>query len=918
MLSPFCRSTAKEYMPSHFNTGNLILANLKTVIHPWSDIFFRSDILKMRLQFHRPICWSIFSLCISLNAFADERSSTQKIDREMATSSADIRNNRSRPVLTVTKSIQGHNEQEAEAMGEEELRSSKQIAFAGGPSYALKIGQKLASDITKTENNKNESTLTESNRTRSQYEQEVEAIAEAGLRSGEQVAMAKPLSPKLKMGRELVTPIAKTEDYKKPVFIEADLIQGYSELEIEGIGNAELRSGDQVITANRMKYFQNTDDIEVEGDVRVERGGNVLEGSRLKMNLESKIGQIDQPQFSLRDGSSRGSANIVLLEGEGRYRFRQAYYTTCPEGNEDWIIQADDLELNDNEKIGTGRHAKLTFLGVPIAYTPWFDFSYSGERKSGFLAPTYGSNSKTGFDVSLPFYWNIAPNLDATFKARGMTKRGIMANTEIRYLTSDLSGNLIFDILPNDLEAEPVEKKTRYRVQFAHNQYLGRGWSARLNYSKVSDDTFFTDLGKGLKATSRTNLLQQGLVSYKGSLGQDGTLSFRANVQRYQTLQDPVNPIDPPYKRLPEIVLEATQLNVFGTDLSFSGSWTDFNHIFKLDGKRYTLYPNVSIPLRNRFGYLKPKIGVHHTGYDLEFDPLAPLSNKNPDRTLPLVSLDSGATFDRAITLGGEQFTQTIEPRFFYLYVPHENQDLLPNFDSDNMDFSFARMFTENRFSGSDRINDANRITLALTSRLIDSDTGIERLRVAIGQRLNIESPRIKIIKPDQLNTNPDFIAEISGRITPSISANATLQFDQSKLRNEIVRSTISYRPETGKVINLGYRYTRGVLEQTDISAHWPLPLFKRWQGVGRLNYSLRDNQILEGLAGLEYNACCWTARFVLQHLATSTTTTNTTFFFQLQLNGLLEIGSDPIKVLQRSIPGYTKTSDQNDQLELR
>ena len=905
-------------MPSHFKTGNPILANLKTVIHPCTDIFSRLDILKMRLQFHRPTCWCIFSLCISLNALADERLSTHKIDHEMAAPPADIRNNRSRPELTITKSIHVHNEKETEAMGEKELRSNKQTAFASGPSYTLKIGRNLASDITKTENNKNKSILVESKRSRDLYEQEAEAIAEAGLRSSEQVAFAKPLLPTLKMGRELVTPIAKTENNKKPVFIKADFIQGYAELEIEGIGNAELRSGDQVITANRMKYFQNTDDIEVEGNVRIERRGDVLEGSRLKMNLESKIGQMYQPHFSLRGGSSRGSAKIVLIEGEGRYRFRQAYYTTCPEGNEDWIIQADDLELNDNEKIGTGRNAKLTFLGVPIAYTPWFDFSYSGERKSGFLAPTYGSNSKTGFDVSLPFYWNIAPNLDMTFKARGMTKRGIMANTETRYLTSDLSGNLIFDILPNDLEAEPAEKKTRYRVQFAHIQDLGRGWSARLNYSRVSDDTFFTDLGKGLKATSRTNLLQQGLLSYKGSLGPDGTLSFRANVQQYQTLQDPVNPIVPPYKRLPEVTLEATQLNVFGTDLSFSGSWTDFSHPLKVSGKRYTLFPNISIPLRNRFGYLKPKIGVHHTGYDLDFNPFVPLSNKSPDRTLPLISLDSGATFDREITLGGEQFTQTIEPRFFYLYVPYEDQDLLPNFDSDNMDFSFSRMFTENRFSGNDRINDANRITMALTSRLIDSDTGMERLRVAIGQRVNIDSPRIKIVKPDQLNKNPDFIAEISGRITRSISANATLQFDQSKLQNEIVRSTISYRPETGKVINLGYRYTRGVLEQTDISAHWPLPLFKRWQGVGRLNYSLKDNQILEGLAGLEYNACCWTASFVLQHLATSTTTTNTTFFFQLQLNGLLEIGSDPLKVLQRSIPGYTKTSDQNNQLELR
>lgn len=208
---------------------------------------------------------------------------------------------------------------------------------------------------------------------------------------------------------------------------------------------------------------------------------------------------------------------------------------------------------------------------------------------------------------------------------------------------------------------------------------------------------------------------------------------------------------------------------------------------------------------------------------------------------------------------------------------------------------------------------------MALTSRLVESDTGIERFRVAIGKRVHLENRRVVLpIRGEFNNKNSDLIAEISGQITRSISTNTSIQFDTSKTKTQVLRSTMSYRPETGKVINLGYRYTRGVLEQTDISAHWPLPLLKRWHGVGRLNYSLRDSQILEGLAGLEYNACCWTARFVLQHLATSTTTTNTTFFFQLQLNGLLEIGSDPLKVLLRSIPGYTKTSDQNNQLELR
>ncbi len=868
----------------------------------------------MRLQFYRPVCWSVFLLCISFNAPADERSSTQIIDSETATSPSKKRNLKRKPILTLTKSLQNHSEFEAESIGKKELRSNKHTAFDGIPLSKQNIRQDLALNSVKNENQKNQYSFAESKHIQNQSVRELESIAGSELRNGEQIALMKPLSPKLKIGREIVAPIARTENNEKPVFIEADLIQGHNELEVEGIGNAELRSDDQIITADRMKYFQETDDIEVEGDVRVEQQGDIIEGSRLKMNLESKTGQMDNPNYQLKDGSSRGGAKTVLIEGEGLYRFRQARYTTCPEGNEDWIVEADDLEMDDKDKTGTARSAKLKFLGLPIGYTPWGNFSYSGERKTGLLAPIYSTNGRTGLDVSIPFYWNIAPNIDATFKARAMSKRGIMANNEFRYLTKDIKGNLIFDILPDDLRTD----QNRNRVQFMHDQKLGKGWRTRLDFNRVSDDAFFRDLGKGLKVTSRTNLLQQGLVAYNSSLGKNGTISFSTQVQKFQTIQDPVIAIVTPYRRLPQVLLEATQRNVLGADLSFSGSWTDFDHHTLVGGKRYTIFSNVSVPLQNSFGFIKPKVGVHHTGYNLNSSTAT--SKKNLNRTLPIMSLDSGVTFDRETKLNGERFTQTIEPRLHYVYIPFDNQSLLPNFDSAQQDFSFARLFTENRFSGNDRINDANRVTMALTSRLIESDTGIERIRIAVGQQLHLRKRRVTLTLPQQTNiNNPDFIVALSGQITPTLSTNTTMQFDQSKIRTEVIRSMVSYQPELGKVINLGYRFTRGVLEQTDISGQWSIA--KRWQGVGRLNYSLRNSNVLEGLAGIEYNACCWTARFVAQRLRTSTTRTNTTFYIQLELGGLLQIGSNPLRILQRSIPGYTNVDgqvNQYDDLELR
>lgn len=870
----------------------------------------------MRLQFYRPVCWSIFLLCIFLNAHADERSSAQIIDIAEEVSSEVNKNKRNEPVLTINRNLQNqnHSEFEIESLGKEDLRSNKHAAFADTPLPKQGMRKNLALISGENKIQKNQFTFNESKHIQNQNIQELESIAGSGLRDGEQIAMMKPQLPRLKSGRGMVAPIAKTENTERPVFIEADLIQGHNELEVEGIGNAELRSGDQIITADRMKYHQNTDDIEVDGSVRVEQQGDVIEGSRLKMNLESKTGQMDNPSYLLKDGSSRGGAKTVLIEGEGLYRFKNARYTTCPEGNEDWIVEANDLEMDDNKKTGTARGAKLKFLGLPIGYTPWGNFSYSGERKTGLLAPIYSTNGRTGLDVSIPFYWNIAPNFDATFKARAMSKRGIMVNNEFRYLTKNMRGNIIFDILPDDLKTD----ENRNRVQFMHDQKLGKGWSTRLDFNRVSDDAFFRDLGKGLKVTSRTNLLQQGLVAYNNSLGKDGTISFSTQVQKFQTIQDPVVTIVKPYKRLPQVLLEATQRNVLGADLSFSGSWADFDHPTLADGKRYTLFPNVSVPLQNSFGFINPKVGVHHTGYNLNSSATA--SKKNPNRTLPIMSLDSGVTFDRETRLIGERFTHTIEPRLYYVYIPFDNQNLLPNFDSAEQDFSFARLFTENRFSGNDRINDANRVTMALTSRLIDSDTGVERIRIAVGQQLHLRKRRVRLTLPQQTKiNNPDFIVALSGQISPTLSTDTTVQLDQSKARTEVIRSSISYQPELGKVVNLGYRFTRGVLEQTDISGQWSIA--KRWQGVGRLNYSIRDSRMLEGLAGIEYNACCWTARFVVQRLRTSTTRTNTTFYLQLELGGLLQIGSNPLRILQRSIPGYANIDGQENQyddLELR
>ena len=691
---------------------------------------------------------------------------------------------------------------------------------------------------------------------------------------------------------------------KKPIYIEADYIDGsYGEV-IEAFGDARISCGDTMITADHMKLFQNTNEAEAKNNVRVEKPGDVLEGSFLKYNLDADTGHMNDPSYQKKDGEGRGTGELLLFEGEDNYRLKKGSYTTCPEGNNDWYIRASDLKIDNDKQVGTARNVSIRFKDVPILYFPWLDFSFSGRRKSGMLAPIFGNTARSGVDLAVPFYLNIAPNIDATITPRAMSKRGLMLNNEIRYLGDSLTGQVQFDVLPNDISRSKDESQTRYGVSFTHNQYLGRGWQGNLAYNRVSDDRYFRDISSNMATTSLRNLLQQATASYHGALGAGGSLNMSVMAQRFQTLQDPLAPFQSPYKRLPQLTMNAIQRNVAGMDLNLNTSWTNFAHDSLNDGHRFTMFPSVSVPLRNAFGYVTPKVGVHYTRYDLSS--AVETGGNTPDRILPILSLDSGVVFDRNIAVRGERFTQTLEPRAFYVYIPYTRQSFLPNFDSAESDFSFAQMLTENRFSGSDRINDANQVTLALTSRLIEPETGIERFRVAIGQQFRFQNRRVFIDEQQQITSSrADFIAAFSGRISSTISTDTNWQFDEQLMRTEKIRTGISYQPEHGKVMNIGYRFTRDILEQVDTSIQWPFT--PKLNGVARINYSLQDDELLAGLFGFEYRACCWALRLVAQRFTTATRRTSTAVFVQLELNGLMRIGTNPLRVLQESIPGYSR-----------
>lgn len=695
--------------------------------------------------------------------------------------------------------------------------------------------------------------------------------------------------------------------------IDAMRLEIYLDKEMRAFGDAEIRRDGQVISGDRIDYNTINQEIHATGNVRVKQGDIVAEGSELRLKMEEREGEMTAPIFHMgsEDGKkSRGSASTILFEGPSRERLKSARYTTCEDGRDDWYLRAGELEIDHHAEVATATHASVEFKGIPILYTPWIDFPFKDQRKSGFLSPTFGSTTRSGFEFMLPYYWNIAPNMDATIAPRYLGKRGMQLQGEFRYLDPAYQGIDLVEFLPSDDQTGA----NRFYVNLKHNHAFGNGWSGSLQFERVSDNQYFSDLSTRVAITSRVNLPQQATLRYDGT-----NWHFAALAQQYQTLDEHSYP----YQRLPQLTLSG--LEYYGPfNAALTGEFVRFdkdsNAPESVTGNRFTLYPSLSLPMMRSYGYLTPKLGIHYTRYDLGGntafinDRGLPDTYQSETRVLPIFSVDSGLYFDRDMRVVKNRYTQTLEPRLYYVYIPNQNQSRLPIFDTGYSDINLATIFSENQFSGGDRINDANQVTLGLTTRLIDQKTGAQRLAATIAERFYFKDQNVVMPgSAPRTGMRSDLLAALNVNLLNHWYADVAWQYNADTGLTEKSNISTRYQPEPGKVLNMAYRYTRNSLEQIDLSTQWPLG--GNWYGLGRLNYSLRDNPPTdrrgpaEYLAGLEYDAGCWQGRAVLHRLATATANSNYALFFQLELGGLSKIGSNPLDVLKRNIPGYTSTS---------
>ncbi len=719
-------------------------------------------------------------------------------------------------------------------------------------------------------------------------------------------AKPKPLPAPKPAVQSVPTPLS---DENAPTLIAADHIRGVTDLQTDAEGRAELVRPRTSIAADRLTYLHPDDEVVATGNVRVTRDQDVVTGPRLQLRVEENIGHMDTPAYTItrppKAGTLReattgsGEADLIKFQGENHYRLENATYSTCGPSNPDWYARMNELTLDYDSEVGVARNATLVFKGVPMLYTPWLEFSLNNQRKSGFLAPTIGGSSRTGTEIAVPYYWNIAPNRDATITPRLMGRRGLLLGSEFRYLEPTYFGTAQAEYLPKD----NVTGQSRNHYAIVHNHVFANGFAGNLNLNGVSDPLYFTDLSSHIATTSQQLLLRQGQLTYGA-----GWWSASLLAQSFQVLNHPLLPfVGAPYERLPQVAVSANRPDLNGFAMTFTGEFVDFKHPTATVGQRLTLYPQLSYPLQSSAFFLTPKVGAHMSHYSL--DRQAAGTPSTLSRGVPIASLDAGAVLERDTDWLGKGYLQTLEPRLFYVYVPFRDQSQFPVFDSGATDFNFAQLFTETHFAGNDRVGDANQLTAAVTSRLIDPDSGEELMRGTVGQRYYFSKQRVTFPGvAARANNSSDILASLSGRVLPKLLIDTTLQYNpnDSQLRRIVVGGR--YNPAPMRVLNASYRFQRDVLREVDVSAQWPV--WGNWYGVGRYNYSLRDKRLVEALGGFEYDGGCWILRGVFQRFATATQTTNTAFFVQLEFNGFSRIGSNPLDVLKRSIPGYGKMHD--------
>ncbi|MCP5329576.1 MAG: LPS-assembly protein LptD [Pseudomonadales bacterium] len=716
-------------------------------------------------------------------------------------------------------------------------------------------------------------------------------------------------------------------------------------------GNVSIQQGYRTVrNSAATRIDQNTDTITLSGNVEFREPGILLRGDSAFVDQGNNINRIEHADYVLHEYGIHGAANVLVYDSNGEVlAIENGEFSRCEPGSEFWVLQAEQMTLDTQAGIGSARSVTLRMKDVPVFHYPFtVPFPLGDQRVSGLLAPSIGSTSDGGFDYAQPYYLNLAPHYDATITPRFIADRGVMASAEFRYLADWSMNTVSLALLPDDKRYDPAtanlpgtrspDTSKRWFVGLQHNGQLGEHWSTELNYEAVSDDRYFRDLGSsGLTVSSRTYLQRRGQLNYRTNHWYAGT-----RVQRIDIIDPYISASDLnlPYDRLPEFMLGG-EIGLGGLQLGFDANHVDFDRSLSLaqltteqidngalvTGSRAHIEPRISFPIRGQAGFFVPTAKYKYTNWSLEQQALG--TEDNPDRGVGVFSLDTGLVFERPMNRG-EGFIQTLEPRLYYLYSEQQDQSLLPTFDTAQLNFSFAQLFRDDRFSGHDRIGDANQLSLALGSRFLNG-RGEEKGRIAIGQIFYLEDRIVSLDSPvrswvtlqPRSSDRSALVSEGVYQFSDTWRFNADVQWNEDQQRIDEGSAALRFQSDNNHIFNLAYRYRLLVdlygpvpvgldprIKQTDISGVWPLNA--QWRLLGRWHYDHSNSRNLDSFAGVEYSNCCATVRLIAREWIDENEffllqdRTKSGVFFQLTLNGLGNISGGGIsRLLSDGILGF-------------
>ena len=705
-------------------------------------------------------------------------------------------------------------------------------------------------------------------------------------------------------------------------------------------GDVVMQRADQKLQADTVDYNDDTTDYDARGNVRYQEAAQLIAGSHMRGNNNASRGIADDVHYQMLDARGNGIAKQGQMFDALHTRYSMATYSTCDVGHHIWEFRAKSITMNKDTGVGTARNGTMRVGKIPFLYLPYFTFPIDHRRKTGFLAPTISNTSRSGFEISAPYYLNLAPNYDATVDPRIYGSRGAMLATEFRYEEPGSHGQFNVEYVPNDhgdsSGLSNTNGESRYLLDLNETVHLWDSWNFAGSYKHASDSAYLYDYGNALSKSPIYTLASTAAISGGGTWwnASFGGLLYQ-NTNPFAT--DAVNP----YDKLPYATLNLTVPLSRWLEFGMNNEADDFHKNAYVEGVRVDLYPYIQANLGTSAWFVRPRVAYRYTAYDLGggyqnygyYGALgagtpSPFTNKSPSRALPIVSLDSGLVFDRSISLFGSNYTQTLEPRAYYLYVPYRNQNNLPLFDSSLTSFDYYQLFTPNQFAGADRQMNANNLTGALTTRLLD-ENGAERFSASFGQIRYFTPQRVQIptgptTVPNATNfAGSDYVAQVGVQLNDSWRVNTAYQWSPNTHKTDVAAVELQHRLGNNGVLNFSYHYRLGLLDQYSVSAVYPLSPY--WRLIGSWSYEMPVKGLentatgtVEALAGVEYDTCCITLRLVDRNYVnqsyygngpvptgTKANLRDNAIMFEVVFKGLGSSGGQIEPTLRRDILGY-------------